>query len=257
MANDSGRGRFVWYDLRTTDQAGAQAFYTAVVGWGTEVWNGMGLPYTMWTVGGRTIGGMMQLPPAATARGTPAHWLAYIGTPNVDATSKQAVSLGAVLVMPPTAIAPIGKFSVLRDPAGAIFAMFTPEGNGLPEPAAPGVGHFSWHELATRDVDAAFDFYQALFGWEKDRDMDMGAMGTYRLFRRDGAQLGGMYKISPQFNMPPSWTQYIHVADIEATAASIPEHGGTVVLPPNDVPGHGRILMASDPQGGFFAAHQP
>ena len=34
MANS--QGRFVWYELMTTDVAAAKAFYAKVVGWGTE-----------------------------------------------------------------------------------------------------------------------------------------------------------------------------------------------------------------------------
>ena len=41
-------GRFVWYDLMTTDLDAAQAFYTKVIGWGTKQWDGP-MPYTMWT----------------------------------------------------------------------------------------------------------------------------------------------------------------------------------------------------------------
>ena len=40
MADVKSRGRFVWYDLMTTDLEKAQAFYTKVVGWGTQVWPG-------------------------------------------------------------------------------------------------------------------------------------------------------------------------------------------------------------------------
>ena len=40
MADVKSRGRFVWYHLMTTDLEKAQAFYTKVVGWGTQVWPG-------------------------------------------------------------------------------------------------------------------------------------------------------------------------------------------------------------------------
>ena len=34
-------GKFVWFDLRTTDDKGAQAFYTKVANWGTQPMEGM------------------------------------------------------------------------------------------------------------------------------------------------------------------------------------------------------------------------
>ena len=72
MADEKSRGKFVWYDLMTTDPGKAAEFYTKVARWGTTVWPGP-QPYTMWTAGETPIGGVMQLPPGA---GAPPHWLA-------------------------------------------------------------------------------------------------------------------------------------------------------------------------------------
>ena len=88
-------GRFLWYDLMTSDPAAAQAFYGSVMGWGTEAFEGGPEPYDMWTRDGQPLGGLMQLPEEAVAAGAPPHWLAYIGTPDVDATSARAGDLGA------------------------------------------------------------------------------------------------------------------------------------------------------------------
>ena len=40
MSDAKPRGRFVWFDLMTTDPAKAVEFYTKVVGWGTTQWEG-------------------------------------------------------------------------------------------------------------------------------------------------------------------------------------------------------------------------
>ena len=82
-------GRFVWFDLMTTDPAAATAFYSRVTGWGTEQFPGP-TPYTMWTSDGVPLGGVMQLPPGD---GNSPHWLAYISSPDVDKTVKQADDL--------------------------------------------------------------------------------------------------------------------------------------------------------------------
>lgn len=45
----------------------------------------------------------------------------------------------------------------------------------VPTPTCPvAVGDFSRHELVTTGLDAAFDFYTRLFGWQKTGDHDMG-----------------------------------------------------------------------------------
>src|SRR4051812_10809234 len=100
MADVKTRGRFVWHDLMTPDQAKVQPFYQAVAGWGTQVWAGPP-PYTMWTAGSTPIGGVMALPSGESA---PPHWIGYISSPDVDETVTQAGSLGARTFVKPTDI---------------------------------------------------------------------------------------------------------------------------------------------------------
>src|SRR5258706_7049860 len=118
----SGRGRYLWYELLTTDPAGAQDFYTKLIGWGLEKSSGAGMDYTMWTRAGTPIGGVLDLPAAARGGGVPSHWLAYIGTPDVDATAADAKKKGGRVIVPPQDIPTQGRFAVLTDPHGVLFA---------------------------------------------------------------------------------------------------------------------------------------
>jgi predicted enzyme related to lactoylglutathione lyase len=173
----------------------------------------------------------------------------------VDATVKQAESLGATIHHKPTDIPTVGRFAVLADPQGAFFAVFTPPGNAPGHEGMPNVGEFSWHELATTDYAAAFGFYQALFGWEKIAEHDMGPMGIYFLFGRNGQQLGGMFNKPPEMPFPPNWLQYIQVDSADSAADRVKANGGQVLNGPMDVPGGDRIAQCLDPQGGAFAVH--
>jgi predicted enzyme related to lactoylglutathione lyase len=56
----------------------------------------------------------------------PPHWLAYLGTDDVDASTARAKELGATVFVEPADIPGVGRFSVLQDPAGATFALFKP-----------------------------------------------------------------------------------------------------------------------------------
>lgn len=250
----SYRGRFVWFDLNTTDEKAAQAFYTSVAGWGIDQWDMGGAIYYMWKVGNDNIGGMREFPPAAREQGAHPHWLGYIATEDVAATVKQAESLGATVMVQPTAIPTVGTFAVLRDPQGAVFAAYTPAGDAPGHEGMPTPGDISWYELATKDINAALDFYGALFGWTLSSDMDMGPNGIYRIFARNGQMMGGMYNVSDAMPMPPSWTFYINVDDIHAAAARVTAAGGAIMQPPMEVPG-GMIFLATDPQGAVFAGH--
>ena len=255
MSEKNIRGCFVWHELMTTDPKAAKAFYTAIVGWKTKEWEGPN-PYTLWMWGDTQMGGLMELPRAAQETGARPSWLAYVGTPDVDATTARARELGATVLMEPTDIPTIGRFSVLQDPQGASFAAFSPIPTQSPRPAAePGLGDFSWHELATTDYAAAFDFYSDLFGWEKTSAMDMGPAGVYQMYGQNGQPYGGIYNKMPEVPGPPAWLHYIRVENVHPLTEKIKEHGGQVINGPMEVPGGDWITMGIDPQGAPFAVH--
>jgi len=248
------KGRFVWYDLMTTDQEKAIDFYSEVVGWTTEDWPNAPQRYAMWKPAtGGMIGGSVQFPPDQTSLHP--HWLGYIATPNVDDTVEQSTKLGGKVVKPADDIPTVGRSAVLADPQGAIFGVFTPEGDAPGHEGAAEVGEVSWHELYTTDYEAAFKFYSQLFGWEKGQSMDMGPMGIYQIFQRNGRDVGGMMN-KPDASMPSGWTYYFRVPDINEVTERIKAAGGKITNGPMEVPGGDQIVMGSDPQGAPFAVHQ-
>jgi uncharacterized protein len=244
---DVKRGKFVWYDLMTGDEKAAQTFYSKIVGWGTQTWPGP-TPYTMWTAGQTPIGGVMKNPSPG-----PGHWLGYVSVPDVDASIAQATSMGASTHVPGTDIPEVGRFAVIEDPQGAAIALFTPK-NQQPD-GPPGAGQFSWHELATTDYRAASHFYNSLFGWETLAEHDMGPMGIYLVFGREGQQLGGMFNKPASMPVPPHWLYYINVDNADRVADLVKANGGQILNGPMDVPGGDRIAQCMDPQGVAFAVH--
>ncbi len=252
--SDDLRGRFIWYELLTLDPDAAVDFYTDLIGWGTAPFETDGQQYTMWTNGEVPIGGLMRLPDEAIAGGATPHWLAYVGTPDVDATAEQATRLGGTVLVPPKDIPTVGRFTVLQDPTGSLIAAYAPE-RPSPAPESSRPGEFSWHELAATDHEAAFGFYSELFGWEKTDAMDMGEDGIYQMYGRGGPPLGGMYTVSENMPAPPGWLHYIMVDDVRRKAERVKELGGQVLNGPMEVPGGDLIAQCLDPQGALFAIH--
>jgi predicted enzyme related to lactoylglutathione lyase len=244
------RGRFVWYENMTRDVQAAIGFYTAVTGWNTQSWTGMGEPYYMFANGDAMLAGLMKMPPEAEM---PPHWMGYIGTPDVKATTARAEALGAKVWAKLMEIPTVGTFSVIQDPQGAFFAAYSP----VNPPAGPAkwaeIGEFAWHELATTDVNGAWAFYSDLFGWEKKEAHDMGPAGIYQVFGFPSLGLGGIYKKPAEMPGPPNWMFYVRVANLEATVEKVTTNGGSITMEPHDVPGGGRIAMCLDPQGAAFA----
>lgn len=247
-------GRFTWYELMTTDPEAAIRFYGDVVGWSTQKWDGGPQPYTMWMAGEMPVGGVMALPEEAQAAGAPPHWMAYIGTPDLDATVSKAVELGGQVVWGPMDIPEVGRMAGIADPQGAMFAAHQPASE-MPPAGEPHPGCFSWNELWTSDQDAAFDFYSALFGWQKTTAMDMGEAGTYQMYGRPGGpDLGGIANRPPEMPMS-AWLYYAMVPDADEAASKTEAQGGQIRHGPMEVPGGDRVAMAADPQGAAFAVH--
>lgn len=251
------RGRFVWYELMTTDLSAAESFYTRIVGWGVAPFEATDTPYTMWMNGDAPVGGLMALPEPAREAGTPPHWIAYISVPDIEMAFARATDLGARALTEIMEEASVGRFAVLADPQGALFALYTPA-----EPSESGlreaeVGEFSWNELASTDLEQAFGFYEALFGWNKTDAMDMGDMGAYQMYGLSDHTYGGMFTKTAEMPGPPPpwWIYYVRVADVDAAAEMVKEAGGQVLTGPMEVPGGDRIAQCLDPQGAMFALH--
>ncbi len=253
------RGRFLWYELATTDPDAARPFYRDIAGWEAETAEGFDPPYALWMTGAGPIGGLMQLDAALASQGVPPNWLPYIGTPDVDATVAEATRLGASVRVPPADIPDTGRFAVLADPQGAVFAVYTPA-TAAADDVPPGPGRITWHELTTSDHRGAFDFYAALFGWENTGDMDMGDAGNYRTYglpgQTPGQMLGGMFDLMPGVSMPPYWMLYISVPDVSAALERVRALGGQVLNGPMEVPGGDVVAQCLDPQGAAFALHE-
>lgn len=254
---DKAHGRFVWFDLMTSDPAAAVDFYKDIIGWGTTRWDGggTGIDYEMWTVGETPIGGVMTLPEDAAAAGAPPSWLNYIAAEDVDETARRVGQLGGRILKPAMDIPTVGRFAVAADPLGAVFAIFTAADDAPGHDGDPKPGEFSWHELTTTDYEAAFRFYSELFGWEKMDEMDMGPAGIYLIYGRKGRQLGGMFNKTPDMPMPPMWVEYVMVDDVNAAAEKVKARGGQILNGPMEVPGGDLIAQCMDPQGAMFAIH--
>lgn len=254
MTDTSSRGDFAWYDLMSPDPEASKAFYTKLIGWTITPFEGSPEPYDMWTVGETPVGGVMTLPAEAKAAGAPPHWLAYVLVDNAAAALKKAEDLGGSSLHPETDIPNVGKFGILRDPQGAVMAVFTPVGDAPPAEDVPGPGRMSWHELMTTDHEAAFAFYSALFGWEKDEAMDMGEAGLYQMFKNGGPPLGGIFNKPPQVPAA-NWLFYIKVKNVDESVEQARALGARVLHGPTEVPGGDRIVQCLDPQGAAFALH--
>jgi predicted enzyme related to lactoylglutathione lyase len=110
-----------WNELHTGDREAAQAFYTAVFGWGAADEDMGGEPYTVFGVGGRPVAG------AGGASETQPHWLTWFAVADTDDAVARAQELGAALGFGPFDIPTVGRCAGLVDPQGAVFGVLQGE----------------------------------------------------------------------------------------------------------------------------------
>ena len=135
-----------------------------------------------------------------------------------------------------------------------MFAIHQPEGDAPGHDGPPRVGEFSWHELASDDMEVAWDFYSALFDWSKTDTMDLGEMGTYQMFGRGAHPVGAIFGRPDEVPMA-NWLLYARVADLDAAVERVKAGGGQLMTGPMEVPGGDHIAVCMDPQGAVFALH--
>lgn len=250
-------GKFIWCELMTSDTGAAGRFYAAVLGWSVRPMpmDG-GPPYDLFQLGEGEgcpgIGGMMPLP-AHLAGHVPPNWTGYVAVDDVDGTAREFQESGGTVHRQPEDIPQVGRFAVVADPHGAVLDIMTPLPMDDMPPAPPEgtPGTVGWHELYAADLEEAFDFYGRVFGWTRDRDIDIGPMGTYRIFSEHGKQTGGMMT-RPESVPAPCWVYYFNVESVEAATGRVTAGGGQVVSGPMEVPGGSWIVQCTDPQGAFF-----
>ena len=121
-------------------------------------------------------------------------------------------------------------------------------------------GEFNWVDLSARDFEGQSAFYAALFGWTYS-DMPLGGGMVYRMFKADGHTVAGMGRLPADQlaqGRPSAWNTYLAADDVDATVAKAVALGGTVVMPPANVPGDsGRIAAIQDPTGAYIFFWKP
>lgn len=260
ITTDFVPGSPCWLDLGIPDIDAAAAFYRAVFGWNHRSFGPEAGGYGAFELDGRTVGA---LGPLSEEAARPA-WTIYFTTEDADAAARSTEQLGGAVRTAPTDVGEAGRLAQLTDATGARFAVWQPFATtGLEATDEPGT--LCWTELFTTDVDAAKDFYGALFGW-RTQDMPLpGGAGAYSLISpyRGGQERmqGGMMRLSAEELAPvggrPYWHPVFGSADCDATVAEVTAGRGSVQTGPEDVENVGRVAVCVDPWGADFVVLTP
>ena len=246
-------GTFSWVDLAAHDADAAERFYTRLFGWTAERMQfgpAESDVYVMLRRDGRDAAALYAMDPTQKAQGLPSAWLSYVTVESADEAAARARTLGGTVLADAFDVVDAGRMALLGDPSGAMFAAWEP-GRQVGATVRDEPGSLCWNELATRDMDRAAEFYGALFGWRAE-PME-GAPQPYLMMMNGDTPAGGIYTMPDKMEgTPPHWAPYFAVEDTDETVRRAEELGGSVMMPPHDLPEVGRFAMLRDPQGAWF-----
>jgi uncharacterized protein len=237
-------GTFSWVDLATSDTEGAKSFYGELLGWDyddqpipEEAGGGV---YTMALTRGKAAAAISGAQP-----GQPNAWNSYVTVASADDAAAKAGELGGQLLAEPFDVLDAGRMAIIQDPNGAVVSVWEPRAN----PGAGIVnepGAFTMNQVNTSNPERSQEFYGGLFGWRFERIPEAEPLPYWGVYNGDRLNAGMLQQ------PPDGWLVYFGVESVDDAAKRIPELGGTVVVEPTTIPA-GTFLVATDPQGAFFA----
>lgn len=117
---------------------------------------------------------------------------------------------------------------------------------------------FVWHEVYGPRSQDLIDFYTKALDWGS-QEMDMGGGFTYKMLVANGQPVCGVMGTSEMEGMgdvPPHWSTYIAVDNVDERQAKCEALGATKLHGPMDVPTIGRMVLMQDPGGATFWLYQ-
>ena len=157
-------------DTEQPDPEAAAEFYGGIFGWefDNKLPPGIDGKYLVASLHGFDVAAIASPTPGVAG---PPTWNTYVSVVDADATTAQAVALGAEVLVAPIDVGPPGsdRWSVGRPhrPRRAHIRLWQPGyRHGAQLVNSPGTWNSS--DLATNNVDGATAFYGAIFGWQAD-----------------------------------------------------------------------------------------
>ena len=242
-------GDFCWINIVTPEPTEAMEFFAKVLGWTFYEMPPYGHGVQ---VGGKDIGALFDIKGPSCPPGMSPVMGVMVKVDDADSTVEKIRSLGGK-ADPPGDVADNGRMAVCHDPNGGAFDIWEPKTMHGTDADSSHAGAPSWSETLTTDVARAREFYSTLFGWTAEVKQMPGM--EYTVLRNQGTDIAGLMAI-PHPEIPPHWGTYFTVTDADLAAKTAKELGGTICIPPMDIPEIGRFCGIITPQGVRFYAIQ-
>ena len=241
-------GRFVWFDLHSTDMTTVSNFYDALFGWDFQRTDDQVPRIKNVIHKDRIIGNLF----GRDAEPGDSYWLCSMSVRNVNASVGVFMEAGGTVEQPLTDKPYRGRDIVGTDPQGARLAVLTTYSGDPAITAVP--GRWVGCELWTTDVDGALKFYRPLAGYDAVHEDKADPSGHVQV-TVNGVPSGGIVRIAGQ-PLKPQWIPYVGVTSVLATVTKAQSLGGEVIVPPDPAVLQGRVAILRDPSGAVFGVQQ-
>ncbi|WP_319576984.1 VOC family protein [uncultured Desulfobacter sp.] len=241
-------GKFVWFDLFTTDIEQAVPFYEHLFGWKSVPVNTSSSNLMTIFSNDKPIGNIVQRKKDTLA----SKWLSYLSVADFDLALKSIGRAHGKIIHNIGDLPDRGQVAIVSDDQKATFAVIK-SSSGDPGDEL-GVNQWMDCELWTKNVNMAVLFYEQIVQYEPET-IPLTETITYTQLMRDGLRRGGVVKI-PWKGIEPEWIPYVAVRDISSMTAKVEELGGKILLEPQIESLDGRVAIIADPCGAVLGLQQ-
>lgn len=238
-------GKFVWFDLYTTDMVRATQFYDAVFNWSFERTNPGSPAIKNILHEGMVIGNIHEL------EGVP-HWRSTMSVSDIHGVYQAALVAGGTEGVRPVDMPDRGMTAGFRDPEGvSVGLVASPVGD--PRDMSPIDGYWAGAELLTGDVQGAVRFYSGLAPY-KLHAMNLGGRDYVLLVANRRVRAG--ITTTPKDTIDPQWVPQVSVRDIQYVMGRIEANGGRMIVRPQEGLTQGRSAIFEDPFGALIGIRE-
>ena len=249
-SGESHPGKFIWYDLMSTDVAAVKEFYGQLFGWEFDNGGDVNTAYTVIKHDGKSIGGIFALD-RSKSKAEHSQWISFLSVENMESAVKYIQTNKGKIYTDPFDLPDRGRVAVAIDPQGALLALVQ-SSSGDTKDEEPVYDEWLWTELWTNNVDASLSFYKGMIGYENKVFMTQAETKYYVLRNEDEAR-AGVVKIMLE-GVTPNWMPYIAVEDPSKIVSRVEELGGKIILDQEGIAGSTAAIIA-DPSGAVFTVH--
>lgn len=246
-------GKFVWFDLLTTDTPAVEKFYGGLFGWTFEAQKTRENPYKIARLGGTPVAGVVDVS-ARKSEVPNSTWLSYTSVSDVDKAAAEIKNRKGKVLREPADVGTYGRAAVVADAQGALLGLVKLAKGDPPDGALVPEGSFLWMEYVADDAPGALAFYKDALGYDVNR-LDAVTAVEYFVLKSGGISRAGLYP-SPWKEVKSNWLPYVRVTDAAAAAKKVESLGGRVLLAPKPEIRNGTLAIVADPSGAAVALMQ-